>query len=144
MFNLMPVSNVSLSNIFEDFWADRWPTWFSNPKDEVKNFVKADIEETDKNYIINIDVPGFEKKDIKLTIENNNLKIKAEKKVEEETKKKYLYTERSIIKNFERSFVLGENVDSSKIEAKVDKGVLEIVLPKIDKKVSKIKEIKID
>ena len=101
----------------------------------------ADIAETAENITVKADLPGLEPKDIEVTLSGNLLTIKGEKKKEEEKKnKKYHYSER-FHGMFERSFRLPAGVKMDKVEAKFDKGVLTITLPKTEE--TKTKEIKV-
>ncbi len=102
----------------------------------------VDIRETDEGYILKVDLPGMKKEDIQVDISDNTLTIKGERKIESEAKKEdYVRIER-IYGAFSRSFALPPNVDASKIKAKYENGVLELVLPK--KEEAKPKKINID
>jgi len=93
-------------------------------------------------FVIKAEIPGVDKKDIDITIEDNVLTIKGEKKFEKEEKKEnYLRAER-FYGTFRRSFTLPASVDKDKIKAKLDKGVLTIEIPK--KEETKPKKISID
>jgi HSP20 family protein len=145
MFSVFSKQNNQLTNIFNDFFQDHYKVfnWFS-PESE-KCFVNSsfypqvDIEENDMNFILKLDVPGINKQDVNIYIENNILTI--EYKIQNQQNKKLLYTER--LKNeFKRNFSLADNIDIEKLEAKMENGVLEIILPKTIKKPKAI-EIKI-
>ena len=93
--------------------------------------MKCDIYEKDGNYHIEMDIPGFDKKDIQIESKNGYLTIVAEKKVEnddEDKKKNYIRRERCYGK-YERSFYLGD-LESDNIEASFTDGILKIVVPK--------------
>lgn len=93
--------------------------------------MKCDIYEKDNNYVIEMDLPGFDKKDIKLECNKGNVVITAEKNHEEESKdKKYIRRERSYGK-YSRSFYLGD-IDQDNINASFSNGTLEVTIPKID------------
>ena len=101
----------------------------------------ADIAETADSITVKAELPGLEAKDIEVTLSGDLLTIKGEKKKEEEKKnEKYHSTER-FHGMFERSFGLPAGVKMDKVEAKFDKGVLTITLPKTEE--AKTKEIKI-
>ena len=103
---------------------------------ERTNVGKCDIYEKDGNYIVEMDVPGYSKEDIKVDINNDYLTISAEKKVNEEDKnKKYIRRERTYSK-FERSFYLN-NADEDKIDAEYKDGTLVIDVPKVDENKNK-------
>jgi len=88
---------------------------------------RMDISEEEGHYYISMDVPGLTKSDISIKVENGAVKIEGERK--EEKKGKYHHSERAYGK-FLRSFSLPDDVDSAKIEAKAENGVLELKLPK--------------
>ncbi len=101
----------------------------------------ADIVETAENITVKVELPGLEPKDIEVTFSGDLLTIKGEKKKEEEKKdKKYHCTER-FYGMFERSFRLPTGIKVDKVEAKFDKGILTVTLPKTEE--AKTKEIKV-
>lgn len=113
--NLIP-RRFYLDDIFDDFVSK-------------KEDMKCDIYEKDNKYYIEMDIPGFDKKDVKIEIKNDYLIISAEKQEDvEENDKNYIRRERNYGK-YERSFALGE-VDSENIDAEFKDGMLKIVIPK--------------
>ncbi|MBN2558174.1 MAG: Hsp20/alpha crystallin family protein [Clostridia bacterium] len=91
--------------------------------------MKTDIRQTDNEYIIEAELPGFDKKDIKLELKNNYLTISANKEEENEEKtENYLRRERKAGKVC-RSFYV-EGIDQNDINAKYENGILAITLPK--------------
>ncbi len=98
--------------------------------------MRSDIYEKDNKYIIEMDLPGFKKEDIKLECKKGNLIVTAEKKQENEDKnKKYIRRERSYGK-CSRSFYLGD-IDESNIEAEFHHGTLKVTVPKVDEEKNK-------
>lgn len=90
----------------------------------------TDIKETETEYIIDMDVPGFKKEDISIETKDGFLVVKSSSKKEETSEKEnYLLKERKSI-SFTRSFKLPNNVNISDINAKMEDGILNIVLPK--------------
>lgn len=97
------------------------------------NRMKCDIYEKDNKYFIEMEVPGFNKEDIDISLKEGYLTVKAEKKMSNEEKdedKKYLRKERNYIKT-ERSFNLG-NIDEENVDASFENGVLKIEIPKAE------------
>lgn len=94
-----------------------------------------DIKENETAYTAEMNVPGFKKEDIDISLDNGVMTIKSEKEESSEKKEdgKYIVKERSV-SNVSRSFHIPENVDTSKIVANMEDGVLKIVLPKAEKK----------
>ncbi|MBQ3391556.1 MAG: Hsp20/alpha crystallin family protein [Clostridia bacterium] len=92
---------------------------------------KTDITDQGDSYLLEADLPGFEKEDIHLGIDGNLLTISAERHSEYENKDKkgnYISCERSY-GTYSRSFDIS-NIDQEGIKAKLDKGVLKLTLPK--------------
>ena len=105
---------------------------------------KIDISEKGNQLIIDAEIPGVKKEDLKITLQDNILTIEGEKKnVSEESDEKYYRTERSY-GSFKKSFTLPEDVDSEKVDAKFNNGVLSISLNKLEEKkpVEKVIEVK--
>lgn len=103
---------------------------------EDDNKMKCDIYEKDGKYHIEMDVPGFQKNEIKIECNKGNIVITAEKKAEEKDEhKKYIRKERTYGK-YQRSFYLGD-IKEDEIEAKFENGILNIVVPKVDKEATK-------
>ena len=90
----------------------------------------CDVIDEGNQFRIKMDVPGIQKKDIKLNVTDNSLEVSAEHKEESEEKKKnYLKKERSHV-SYYRTLPMSEDVVSGKVQAKLADGVLEITLPK--------------
>lgn len=105
----------------------------------------ANIKENDNEYLIELAAPGLSKKDFHLNIENDNLIISAEKE-EEKKNEEENYTRREYnYQSFSRSFNLPLTVQSDKIEAKYEDGILRLRLPKKEeaKKQQARKEIQV-
>jgi HSP20 family protein len=101
----------------------------------------VDIFETEGEIVVKAELPGMERKDITLHLENNVLSLRGERKFEKETKdENYHRIERSY-GAFNRSFAIPATVDEEKIRAEYKDGVLNIVLPK--KEQARPKQIKI-
>jgi HSP20 family protein len=91
----------------------------------------VDVYETDKDIVISAELPGMSDNDVDVEVRENVLTIKGERRFEREVKEENNYhrVERSYGK-FSRVFTLPKNVDTGKITARFDKGVLEVRLPK--------------
>jgi HSP20 family protein len=94
-------------------------------------------------YHIDVDLPGVKKEDISVKVDNNILTLKGERKSREEVKKEDYYKMESSFGCFTRSFTIPDNVDAENIHAENKDGVLEITLPKKEKKSKSTKEIKV-
>lgn len=120
-----------LDDFFDDFAPLPMPKM---PKMDMK----CDIYEKGGNVHIELDVPGFDKKDIKLDVDDGILTIEATKNEETEDKdeEKNYYRRERVYGTFRRQFNVG-NIEESKINAKFNNGVLKISFPKEEKKESK-------
>ena len=110
-----------------------------------RNLMKTDIIEKKDKYLLNIDLPGFSKDNIKLSLENGylNISAKVENEVNEE-EDRFVHQER-FFGECSRSFYLGDDIKEEDIDAKFENGILKINIPKkdlIDKK-DTIKNIEI-
>lgn len=106
---------------------------------------KTDISDQGDNYLLEADLPGFDKKDIHLDITNNTLTINAERRCEHDEKdenNKYIRVERSYGK-YSRQFDIS-SIDSDKITAKYDNGVLKLTLPKKQETLPESKHLEIE
>ncbi len=120
---------------FDDFFA---PVFFNRSMDNMK----TDIKETEKEYELSIDIPGFEREDINLTLNNGYLTIEAKRGAVEENGENYLRRERAV--SYARSYYVGDAVSEEDITAKYKRGTLTVNVPKKQKEERKIKTIKID
>ena len=130
-------------NLFDDFFGpdfDMFPalTGRSNPLygKHAKNLMKTDVRETEGTYELDIDLPGFKKDEVNLTLEDGYLTISAAKgldKDEKDKKGKYIRQER-YAGNCSRSFYVGEGVEPTDVSAKFEDGILKVSLPKREQK----------
>jgi HSP20 family protein len=103
----------------------------------------VDIEEDEKQYLVTMDLPGLDKKEVDIKLDGDVLTISGEKKDEkQENGKNYHRLERYYGK-FERSFRLNEDVNKEQIEANFKNGVLRIALPKVEKAQPKQIQVKV-
>jgi HSP20 family protein len=103
----------------------------------------VNTREGDDAYYIEVELPGVKKEDISIDVNENTLTISGERKVRDEHKDDNFYKIESLYGKFERSFSLPEDVDSDKIEATSNNGVLEIKIPKVVKVEKTPKKIEI-
>lgn len=89
-----------------------------------------DVAESDASYEVKVDLPGMDQKDIKVSLDGDTLTIAAEHVEEKETKKKTYHVSERRRGSVRRSLRLPSNVDPAKIDARFDKGVLTLELPK--------------
>ena len=110
-----------------------WNNWNCGSYDEHTPMPKMNVSESDKNYELELSVPGLTKDDLSLRVDSeNNLVIEMVKKEEKKEEKKdrhYLRHEFSTLQ-FKQMFSLPENIKKEAITAKVEHGILSVVLPK--------------
>lgn len=102
-----------------------------------------DVSETKENLLIKAEVPGIEAKDIDISIAGDVLRIKGEKKQKTEEKDENYHRVETRYGAFSRTLRLPVAVDSEKIKASYEKGVLNIVLPKKEEVKAKQIEVKV-
>ncbi len=102
-----------------------------------------DITENDKEVSLTAELPGLDDKDVDLSVRNGLLTLKGEKKYEHVDDKDDVHVVERRFGSFQRSFRLPETVDAERIDAKFDKGVLRVVMPKKVEAVEPVKKIAI-
>ena len=133
---LVPRRNFDL---FDDFFDDG----FFSKKD--RNLMKTDIRETKDKYIIDIDLPGFDKENINLSLNKGYLEISAKvDKEDNEEEEKYVRRER-FCGECSRSFYVGDDITEEDIQTKFKNGILKIEVPKVnpEEKENETKQIEI-
>ncbi|WP_461833616.1 Hsp20/alpha crystallin family protein [Desulfothermus sp.] len=116
----------SIFDLVESLWRD--PFNFSLFREVT--YPAINISENEKEIKVKAELPGLEPKDVELTIQNNTLILKGEKKLEEEEKKDNFHRIECSYGSFYRSIPLPTEIDESKVSAKFKNGILEIRLPK--------------
>ena len=124
-------------NDFVDRFFYGWPAF--DEETDIKWTPRVDINETEKDVIIEAELPGIEKKDVKVEVKDNLLTISGERTREKNTEN--CCVERHYGK-FERSFNLGDTVNADKVAAAYKNGILTLNLPK--KEAALPKEISIE
>ena len=107
------------------------------------NAFRTDVTDEGDHYLLETDLPGFDKKDITLDIQDDTLTIRAERKSNyEEKKDKFVRMERSY-GSYQRSFDL-TGIDADKIKAKYKDGVLRLTLPKLEQRLPEGRRLEIE
>jgi Molecular chaperone (small heat shock protein) len=104
---------------------------------------RVDVLENNDSYILRAELPGVNKNDVKITLRDNILTIKGEKKQEKEEKDVNFHRTERMYGSFERSFTLPSGVKNDKIDATYKDGVLTITLPKVEEAKPKEIEVKV-
>ncbi len=129
---LTPKSTKSfLPSVFSDFFdnddflSPKWMNWVSE-----QSMPAVNITENDKEFRLEMAAPGYEKKDFSISVDNDMLKISAEKEEEMKTDKDSFCRREFSYRSFERSFRLPKAVEGDTIDANYEQGLLKVRLPK--------------
>ena len=136
---LMP--SIFGEDLFDDFMDD-FPFFDDNAESNVekklygrrgKNLMKTDIKETEGGYELEMDLPGFTKDEIKVSLENGYMTISAAKGLDKDEQDKksgrYIRKER-YAGSCERSFYVGEDITEEDIKGEFKHGILKLFVPK--------------
>jgi HSP20 family protein len=119
-----PRGNSLLADLFDN---DRF---FASPWLSGRNMPAVNIRENEKDYEVELAVPGYDKKDFEISVDNGLLTVSGEKR-EETEKKDDNYTRREFgFSSFSRSFNLPTNINEENIDAKYADGVLKLIIAK--------------
>ncbi len=140
---LMP--SIFGENLFDDFFED-FPFYDDKAQKRAEkklygrhaqNLMKTDIKELDNGYELEIDLPGFKKDEVQVSLENGNLTVSAAKGLDQDEQEKetgrYIRRER-YAGACERSFYVGEEVEHEDIKAEFKHGILKLFVPKKEAK----------
>ncbi len=129
MIIMMMIPRRSNFDIFDDMFQD---SFF---RDEKSRFMKTDIKEKEDGYLISIDLPGYEKENISVDVENGylNIQAKTDSSREENEEGKFVRKER-YVGECSRSFYVGEEIESEDVRATFRNGTLHLEVPKKEKK----------
>ena len=121
-------------DLFDDFFRDD----FFNKKHN--NLMKTDIKEGKDKYIIEVDLPGYEKDNINLSLKDGYLLISAKSETKEEDSEETFVKRERFYGECSRSFYIGDNIKEEDIHAEFKNGILKMEIPKLEK--NKEEEIK--
>ena len=124
-----PVNKSLVDDLFDSFLFNDSHAGYCSQN------VATNIFETEKDFRVELVLPGFKKEEISLNYHNDLLTVKAEKQAEE-AKNNYLRREFGA-KNVEKQFNIPDTINVKKIDAKFENGILEIILPKKEEAVEK-------
>lgn len=132
----------TMNTLFND---DFFSNFFDLNKDNsYSNLPAVNIEENDKSFVIDVVAAGIDKKDFKVSVDNDTLTISSEKENNTENEEKGFIRKEFAVESFSRSFTLPENTDASKIKASHKNGILSIDIPKVKVETQKAIEVKIN
>lgn len=119
----LPEMRSEMNRLFEDFFDGR--------TGEYGNFVPAaDVVEKDDRFLIDLELPGFEREDVEVTMEQGTLTIRGRRSTEREEKEENYHLRERAYGRFSRSFSLPRSIDPDEVEARYDNGILRVEVPK--------------
>ena len=133
----MLMSGLFGEDLFDDFWG--FPTQRELASIDkhlygknARNLMKTDVHETDTDYEMDVDLPGFKKDQINVNLEDGYLTISASKDHDQEKKDKHgkIIRQERFAGSMQRSFYVGEGVKTEDVKAKFEDGVLRLCVPK--------------
>ena len=134
-YNPRSYATQGVSRFFDDLFNDRF---FNHDSDAGSSFIpQVDISETEKSFELQFAVPGLDKKDLNIDLNDGVLTVSGERKFQNETNEKNYHSVETRYGSFKRSFQLPDNVNADKVDANYDAGILNVVIPKDEKKIQK-------
>ena len=116
-------------DFFEEAMHDFFPSFYGFGRNNGQKYMRTDIKEAEKEYVMEVELPGLDKKDIHIDLKDGylNISVKKEEKQEEGKKENYIHRERSF--SCSRSYYVGD-VRKEDIKAKYENGILSVFIPK--------------
>lgn len=119
----LPEMRNEIDRLFENF--------FDGPAGDYGNFVPAtDVIEEDDRFLINVELPGFNRDDVEVTMEQGTLTISGRRAAEREEEDDSFHLRERAFGRFSQSFSLPRSIDASNVEAHYDNGILRVEVPK--------------
>ena len=129
---------LDTDRFFNGFWP--WAP-FGDRQVSADN-LQVNIVENQDNYTLTAEIPGMQEKDISLEIADGRMTLKGHIEASQATEEKSYRMQEFSRRSFERSFTIGEGIDQDHVSAKLDSGILTVVLPK--KEEAKPKTVKVE
>jgi HSP20 family protein len=121
-----------MNRMFDDFFSGTDLSSFRMMEEPLSRFAPSvDVKETSKKIKVTAELPGMDEKDISVSLQDDCLLISGERKEEKKDEDEEYYHRELSYGSFRRMILLTAQVDAEKVEAKFNKGVLKITLPKI-------------
>ncbi|HCM77871.1 MAG TPA: heat-shock protein Hsp20 [Cytophagales bacterium] len=131
-YNPNDYAPITFSSMLDRFFND------SMVKSGLNTFTpKVDIIENEKAFELHVEVPGMNKEDFNIEVKDNYLTVSGERKFTSEKNEKDFHSIETRYGSFSRSFTLPDAVNADKINAKYNNGILELTIPKDEKKLLK-------
>ncbi|MDD3372011.1 MAG: Hsp20/alpha crystallin family protein [Alphaproteobacteria bacterium] len=130
----------ALQRSLEDGWQSLPPTFAT---EAASMSMALDVKEDDKAFHVTAELPGLTDKDVDVSFEDGLLTIRGEKKISREEKNDTWHIVERSSGSFARRLSLSASIDADKIEAKFDKGVLSVTLPKLPEEKTTARKIQV-
>lgn len=117
---------MSMMNLFDDFFN----RFYDEESDNNFKAMAMDIVEQEKEFELLANLPGFKKEDVRISVHDNQLVIEAKCEDKKEEKKGTVYRCERYSGSYRRTLYLPDNADVTKIQAKMEDGVLKLSVPK--------------
>lgn len=134
-----PRNVPGLRNEIDRLFAD----FFERPSGDFGRFTPpADLYETDEAYNVEMELPGFSRDDVSVTIEQGMLTIAGRRAREESDEDENYHLRERSVGRFSRSFSLPASIEADEVEARFDEGLLKVTLPKAEE--ARTRKIEVD
>lgn len=130
----MFMPSIFRENLFDDWMDFPFQRMERAQSGNTQNVMRTDVKETDQQYEIDMDLPGFKKEDVKVQLKDGYLTVQAAQNMDnsqQDQNGKYIRRER-FYGSVGRSFYVGDKVTEEDIHAKFEDGILKLTLPKDD------------
>ena len=125
--SLVKFSHRPMSSFLDDFFTPQWPNKSQNFTTSIP---AVNVQEREKDFLLSFAVPGKNKADFEIDVDNDVLSVSALAKETSAENDDFFTRKEFNYQSFKRSFVLPESVDTAKIKAQYKEGILSINLPK--------------
>lgn len=130
--------NVMFPSLMNEIFK---PDWFGGMETFNNHFPAVNIKENEKDFELELVIPGRKKEDFKIEIDKNVLVVSSEAKLED-TDSEENYTRKEFkLSSFKRAFTLPETINENKINASYEGGILKLFLPKREEALPKPKRL---
>lgn len=136
--NLMKRNSMMFPSLMNEMFK---PDWFGGMDNYSGNFPAVNIQDNEKEFVLELAIPGQKKEDFDIEVDNHVLSISMEQKEENEVKEDNFTRKEFSYSSFRRAFTLPETVNEDGIEAKYEDGILRFVLPKKEEALPKPKRM---
>jgi HSP20 family protein len=131
----------NMDDIFDDFWKD-FALTRAGGAGAVQGFApRLDVKENDADYTITVELPGLEEKDFDISLEEDVLTIKGEKKSKHEEDREGYHHVETVSGRFERRLRVPEGIDGDAVKASYKNGVVTVTLPKVEQPEPEVRSI---